>query len=331
MAEILKDMFNINSITEVGKALNEVYPTFDEKRFLVEVMDSNWINLELKQRARRINEVIGAMLPKPFAEALEIYEKASANFSLAFIFPDFIDLYGQNGADWDRSVQSLGRNTQYWTAEFAVRPFIIKDETRMMDQMYAWSQHENEHYRRLASEGCRPQLPWAPALNKFKKDPTPVLRILEQLKEDPSLYVRRSVANNLNDISKTHPQWVIEIATRWYGDNEDTNWIVKHACRTLLKKGNPEVLNLFGYRNDAKIKIKDFTLSETSLTIGDSFLFSFKLNSLEKTKLRLEYAVDYVKANGKRNRKIFQISERLFENNEEISFTKKHAFANLTT
>ena len=106
----------------------------------------------------------------------------------------------------------------------------------MMKQMYAWSKDENECIRRLASEGCRPALPWGQALTGFKKDPAPILPILRQLKADPSLHVRKSVANNLNDISKTHPDLVMELAKDWYGKNAYTDWIVKHGCRTLLKK-----------------------------------------------------------------------------------------------
>ena len=101
----------------------------------------------------------------------------------------------------------------------------------MMEQMSAWARHANEHVRRLASEGCRPRLPWGQALPRFQKDPSPVLAILEQLKADPSLYVRKSVANNLNDISKNHPELVARIARDWYGRDERTDWIVKHACR----------------------------------------------------------------------------------------------------
>ncbi|WP_330398806.1 DNA alkylation repair protein, partial [Clostridioides difficile] len=102
----------------------------------------------------------------------------------------------------------------------------------MMAQMRKWSKHKSEHVRRRASEGCRPQLPWGQAISKYKKDPTPILPILERLKTDTSTYVQKSVANDLNDISKTHPDLVISIAKEWYGKNKSNNWIVKHGCRT---------------------------------------------------------------------------------------------------
>ena len=233
--------------------------------------------------------------------------------------------------NWQLSIEALERYTPYSSSEFAVRPFIVKDERRMMAQMYAWSKHEKEHVRRLASEGCRPRLPWGQALTAFKKDPVPILPILEQLKSDTSLYVRKSVANNLNDISKTHPDLVAALAKGWYGDNEYTNWIVKHGCRTLLKNGNQEVLAIFGYRDSDSIDVDDFRLETDRISVGESITFSFTILANQEAKIRLEYGIDYVKANGKRSRKIFQISEISMSEDEKKSYTKKHSFADLTT
>jgi 3-methyladenine DNA glycosylase AlkC len=201
----------------------------------------------------------------------------------------------------------------------------------MMAQMHAWSKQDNEHIRRLSREGCRPSLPWGMALNSFKKDPAPVLPILEQLKTDPSAYVRNSVANNLNDISKTHPDLVVKIAKGWYGKNEHTDWIVKHGCRTLLKKGNREVLAIFGYDDITSVDVQDFALGATSVSFGGDITFSFTILTKEATKVRLEYGIDYMKANGKQNRKIFQISEVSLKGNEKKFYTKNHSFADLST
>jgi len=201
----------------------------------------------------------------------------------------------------------------------------------MMEQMYAWSKHENEHVRRLSSEGCRPALPWGQALVSFKKDPSPVLPILEQLKTDPSAYVRKSVANNLNDISKTHPDLVAKLAKEWYGKHEYTDWIVKHGCRTLLKKGNRDVLAIFGFHDVSSVDAHGFVLDKNTVAIGEEFTFSFDISTKEATKVRLEYGVDFVKSNGKRNRKIFQISEISFAENQKKAYSKKHSFEDLST
>lgn len=153
----------------------------------------------------------------------------------ALFFPAFVELYGRQEEDWETSMAALARYTQYASSECAVRRFIVNHEERIMAQMRVWSKDESAFVRRLASEGCRPALPWGQALNRFKKDPSPILPVLEQLKTDPSLDVRRSAANNLNDISKTHPDLMVKLAKAWYGENKDTDWIVKHGCRTLLK------------------------------------------------------------------------------------------------
>ncbi|HCQ6325415.1 TPA: DNA alkylation repair protein [Clostridioides difficile] len=330
MPELLKNMYNRESLYEVAVAIQSVYNSFKVDEFIKSTMDETWNNLELKARCRKISMSLGMYLPEDYKEALSILEKSVTGFYFAFFFPDFVEVYGQDDINWDLSISALERNTEYWSSEFAVRAFIIKDEERMMAQMRKWSKHKNEHVRRLASEGCRPQLPWGQAISKFKKDPTPVLPILEQLKTDTSTYVQKSVANNLNDISKTHPDLVISIAKDWYGKNKSTNWIVKHGCRTLLKKGNRDVLALFGYDDTTSINLQDFTLETTSISIGEDLTFSFNILAKKATKTRLEYGIDYMKSNGKRNRKIFKISEVSLKENEKKSYMKKHSFADVS-
>ncbi|EGT5370126.1 DNA alkylation repair protein [Clostridioides difficile] len=330
MPELLKNMYNRESLYEVAVAIQSVYNSFKVDEFIKSTMDETWNNLELKARCRKISMSLGMYLPEDYKEALSILEKSVTGFYFAFFFPDFVEVYGQDDINWDLSISALERNTEYWSSEFAVRAFIIKDEERMMAQMRKWSKHKSEHVRRLASEGCRPQLPWGQAISKFKKDPTSVLPILEQLKTDTSTYVQKSVANNLNDISKTHPDLVISIAKDWYGKNKSTNWIVKHGCRTLLKKGNRDVLALFGYDDTTSINLQDFTLETTSISIGEDLTFSFNILAKKATKTRLEYGIDYIKSNGKRNRKIFKISEVSLKENEKKSYMKKHSFADVS-
>ncbi|MCW0826304.1 DNA alkylation repair protein [Clostridioides difficile] len=330
MPELLKNMYNRESLYEVAVAIQSVYNSFKVDEFIKSTMDETWNNLELKARCRKISMSLGMYLPEDYKEALSILEKSVTGFYFAFFFPDFVEVYGQDDINWDLSISALERNTEYWSSEFAVRAFIIKDEERMMAQMRKWSKHKSEHVRRLASEGCRPQLPWGQAISKFKKDPTPVLPILEQLKTDTSTYVQKSVANNLNDISKTHPDLVISIAKDWYGKNKSTNWIVKHGCRTLLKKGNRDVLALFGYDDTTSINLQDFTLETTSISIGEDLTFSFNILAKKATKTRLEYGIDYMKSNGKKSRKIFKISEVSLKENEKKSYMKKHSFADVS-
>ena len=338
MPELMKDRYyNYNTIHKLAEYIKSVYPAFPAADFIAGIMDETWDSLELKARMRRITINLGKHLPSDYEHALGILDKAITNYSVGFVdsgllyFPDFVEVYGQDERHWDLSMAALERYTRYSTAEFAVRPFIIKHEVRMMAQMAAWAEHDNEHVRRLASEGCRPALPWGQALTSFKKDPSPVLKILERLKADPSLYVRKSVANNLNDISKTHADLIVKLAQDWYGDNEYTNWIVKHGCRTLLKKGNRDVLDIFGFADTDCVNVKNFALETVSVSVGESITFSFLVEAIKETKIRIEYAIDYVKANGKCSRKIFKISEPLLRKNEKKSYCKAHSLADTSS
>ena len=334
--EPLKNILNRESLRNSALVIQSVYSSFEVDEFVNSILDETWDNLELKARGRQVTLNLGKYLPSDYGDALAILEKVAAGYStglfvLGFSFPDFVEVYGQDECNWDISIRALEVFTILWSSEMAVRSFIHNHEERMMEQMLAWSKHENEHIRRLASEGCRPALPWAIALPKFKKDPAPVLPILTQLKADPSAYVRKSVANNLNDISKTRPDIVIQIAAEWHGENKHTNWIVKHGCRTLLKKGNIDILALFGLNDNTNIAVEDFALSTKSISIGDKLDFSFTISTKKTTKARLEYGIDYVKSNGKRSRKIFKISEVSLKENESKLYAKSHSFADLST
>lgn len=334
--EPIKNMLNACSLREGALVIQSVYEPIPVDAFVESTMDETWDGLELKARGRQMTINLKKYLPADYEKCLSIFDKvvegySSGVFVLGMSFPDFVEVYGQDDTNWELSVAALARYTMLWSAELAVRPFIINSEERMMAQMLAWSKHENEHIRRLASEGCRPALPWAMALPKFKKDPTLILPILEQLKTDPSHYVRKSVANNLNDISKTRPDIVKKLAAEWYGENEHTNWIIKHGCRTLLKQGDRDILALLGLDDTQNIEVSAFALEATSAPIGSGMNFSFEISAKEATKARLEYGIDFVKANGKRSRKIFKLSEISLNANERKSYTRRHSFEDLST
>jgi 3-methyladenine DNA glycosylase AlkC len=201
----------------------------------------------------------------------------------------------------------------------------------MLDQMLKWSIDPNEHVRRLASEGSRPRLPWGLAVPALKQNPEQTLQILDNLKEDDSLYVRKSVANHLNDISYIHPDIVLKIANEWHGKNKNTDWIIRHACRSLLKKGNKQALSLFGYEDDNAVKIENLIVDHDHIFIGDSIEFSFIISSEKPLNVRVEYGIDYVKARGHRNRKVFMIKGIEMEQGDRTSITRRHSFKDLTT
>ncbi|MGG0739068.1 DNA alkylation repair protein [Niallia taxi] len=331
--EPLKNIYDLVFITKLEDVFTQNYPAFDKERFRTSLFETEWEELALKERMRQITLSLASVLPQDYGQAITILRQCAPAFTGlgGIIFSDFVEQYGLE--DWELSIEALAYFTQFSTSEFAVRPFLIKDQPKMLAQMEVWASSENEHIRRLASEGCRPRLPWGLSVPALKKDPAPVLVILEKLKEDESLYVRKSVANNLNDISRINPDLAVEIAEGWYGENQRTNWIIKHACRSLLKKGDPRVLQIFGFENNDNLTVSNFRITPERLLIEESIEFSFSLASeLEVPhKVRVEYAIDYVKANGKQSRKVFHLSEMEWKGVRKKVFTKKQSFKDMTT
>lgn len=348
MAELFKNMWNEPFFSGFTKALKCVIDDFDERLFLSQVMDDEWENKEFSQRGMHIPVVMKNFLPADYKDAIakilelihhvketeywEAVKETQFGLSLEYgILSNFVAQYGLD--DYETSVHAIEEITQFTSCEFAVRPFIIKYPDEMMKQMLVWSKHEHWEVRRLASEGCRPRLPWSMALPNLKKDPVPILPILENLKDDTSGIVRKSVANNLNDIAKDNPQTVIDLAKKWQGKSKDTDWVIKHGCRTLLKQGNPEVLEIFGLNTVKDIRIQDFQILTPQVSIGKSLEFSFKLlnDNKEKTKIRLEYGLYYQKANGSLSKKVCKISEKEYAENSITQVSRKQSFRLVTT
>ena len=333
MPDKLKDLFfKEEYFSRLGNAIQKVYPEFDQAHFKQLIYGEAWDSMELKEKMRHTSRCLAATLPEEYPAALAILTKVAPGFTgfNAMIFPDFVECYGLD--HWDISLPALALFTRYCSSEFAIRPFLAKDPEKAMAYMREWAMDENPHLRRLASEGCRPRLPWAMALSVFKKDPKPILPVLEILKDDSSEYVRKSVANNLNDISKDHPQWVLEISERWLGQSDNTDWIVKHACRTLLKQGHTQALLLFGFGNPENIRIKRLVFDKESLQIGEDIRFTFEMevDGGKAKRIRLEYGLDFVKSTGKLLRKIFQIREASFDPGSH-TISRKHKFQDLST
>lgn len=318
MAEPLKNVYNEPFLLQLGQKIAAVYSPFPVELFIRQVMDESFEQKALKERMRTITLAMGAFLPERYEDAIQILFSVNESCSgfPYLIMPDFVEVFGQEELHWDLSMEALEKFTQHSTAEFAVRPFIIHHPEKMMEQMMKWSLHPVDHVRRLASEGCRPRLPWGHALTMFKQDPAPILPILEQLKADPSLYVRKSVANNLNDIAKDHPSIVIDTARRWMGQDPHTDWIVRHGCRTLIRKAEPEVMALFGYAESvegAELVIEaGITASPAILHIGESCDLRYHLVVREgdPVRLRIEYGIDFVKSSGQISRKKFLLSDK---------------------
>lgn len=332
MAEPLANLYSPAFFDKFTTTLLEEYPSFDQEGFLNIIYDAKWSERSLKERMRHITRSIHPLLPSDYQEAIAILKKIAPKCKgLEYLFfSDYVELYGQEF--WAVSMDAFEHFTPSSSAEFAVRPFIEGQPQKMMAQMLKWTKSDNVHLRRLASEGCRPRLPWGKALQIFKDDPTAILPILEALKDDSEIYVQKSVANNLNDISKDHPLLVTQLVTKWHGQSKQTDWIIKHGCRGLLRKSNPDILALLGFMKAPQIHIDALQLDQSTLAIGESLQFSFTIvpTTQQSQKLRIEFAIDYMKANGKTSRKLFKISDYIFEGSSR-TYTRNHAFKNLTT
>ncbi|MEB4857340.1 DNA alkylation repair protein [Priestia megaterium] len=329
--ELRKSVFNEELITHLSDTFSREMSSFDQKAFHELVFQQDWENLALKERMRRITLSMHEVLPADYEEALHILYKAAPTVGglQGTVFPDYVELYGLN--DWEASIKALAFFTPFSTSEFAVRPFLIQDQKRMLQQMIEWAGDENHHIRRLASEGSRPRLPWGQSVPALKQDPKQTLPILEQLKRDESLYVRKSVANHLNDISYIEKDWMLDVMKSWYGKDAKTDWIVKHACRSLLKKGDSEALSLFGYGDDPGVIVTGLGLHPHTITIGDSIDFSFELSVEKPMPLRIEYGIHYVKAKGNRTQKVFMLKNVQAKAGQTLTVTKKHGFKDLST
>ncbi len=339
MAEKLKFYYNESFFDDFLGALQEIEPSLDAKCIRTDILAPPWADLELKERMRHISQALAQHLTGPYADQLAVLieltttvQARTSGMSFLYMFvPDFIELYGIT--HFEASIAAMEKITTFASCEFAVRPFLLQYPQRMMAQMQAWTQHEHEGVRRFASEGCRPRLPWAMAIPALKADPTPILPVLEALKDDDSEFVRKSVANNLNDISKDHPRLVIDLARQWLGKTDRTDWVAKHGCRTLLKQGNPTVMHMFGFADPDDLRVDDLRLHAAEVTVGNDLEFSFRIKNsgAVEVQVRLEYAIYYLRSNGKHARKVFKISERSLAPGVILQYERRQHFKPIST
>jgi 3-methyladenine DNA glycosylase AlkC len=196
-----------------------------------------------------------------------------------------------------------------------------------------WTKDDSEHVRRLASEGARSRLPWATRVPALIEDPGPVLTVLDRLKDDPALYVRRSVANNLNDIAKDHPDRVLDVCETWlHGASEERRWIVQHATRTLVKSGHPRVWALLGFTRRPHVEVSKIAVSPRRVRVGDEVSFSFHLTSTARVgqHLVVDYAVWFVKASGASSRKVFKLRVVKITPRQVMRLSCRHSFRKIS-
>ncbi len=329
----LKHWFDETRYRRIADDLAELHPGFDRKRFLTHTLEG-LAERSLLERLRRTSEAMRATLPEEFPKALAVLRKLAPKFRhnfVSLVLPDFVGLYGLD--DFERSLDALKFFTTFGSSEFAIREFLSRDLKRTLAVMETWSRDADEHVRRLASEGCRPRLPWSFKLRELIADPSPVRSILENLRADPSLYVRKSVANHLNDITKDHPEWVLERIAGWDLADVRTAWIAKRAVRTLIKQGDRRALGVIGAGKVAEVAVESFNVSPAKVKLGDRVTLALRLRSTARhsQKLVIDYTVHYVKRSGGTSAKVFKWKETTLAGGVELDLNKSQLIRDFTT
>ncbi|WP_054113887.1 DNA alkylation repair protein [Marinagarivorans algicola] len=326
------------AIMRISQSLAAIEPSFSADNFEKSALQG-LDNLALKARVNHIIACLHQHLPsfEQFAPKLcqlpQHWDQGDPNEAqhrfAAWPIIDYVAVHGIEHPELAFTV--LEAITHLFSAEFAIRPFIERYPTKAFAQLKQWTTSTNEHVRRLASEGCRPRLPWGIQLKALVADPSPIFAILEPLKSDSSLYVRKSVANNLNDISKDHPITMLQHCAKWQRKctTTHTQWIIKHACRTLIKAGHPQCLALLGF-NPAQINGVALKCSAVA-TVNSPLSFEFTVMSTQDQALIIDYAIDFLRANGRYNRKVFKLKTFNATQGQHITLKKHYSFKPIST
>ena len=349
IVEPFKNLLNAELVRASGAALQRVWPAFERKHFECVALN-NLDALEMKARTMQIADALEATLPQDFDAACSVIEAALAppvaadgaasqgdvatrGLSGWIVWPlgEFVARRGLGHAE--RALRALHALTQRLTAEWAIRPLIATHPQLVFTTLLAWTRDPSAHVRRLASEGSRPRLPWGLQLKSLIADPTPTLAILAVLQDDSSDYVRRSVANHLNDIAKDHPQLVVDWVRRHLpGATAERRALLLHASRTLIKQGHADMLALWGAGSvfDGRCTLK---VSPKRAVVGDSVALALTLQSTSAAaqSLLIDYAVHHVKANGRTSAKVFKGWRLTLDPGESRTLAKQHSFKAVTT
>lgn len=304
--------------------------------------------LELKQRSALIADHLHRVLPGDLGDRYQILgamlhpaedltdQQSDDQGITGWGMLPLCDLVGRYGlADFDRSLDMLKTMTRHFSSEFDVRHYLIADQGRALAIMGEWLDDPDHHVRRLVSEGTRPRLPWGLRLQSLVTDPAPMLPLLTALRDDESEYVRRSVANHLNDIAKDHPDLVADLARDWLqGADKNRARLVKHACRTMIKQGHPGVLAAFGL-NPPELDLTALDIATPVVTLGPDgaleFTATLTSTGTADQALVIDYLVHFVKANGTRAPKVFKGSKLTLRPGEVATFTRRHPVRPITT
>ena len=344
--EPFKNIFSPQLVRLISFHLDIHLSSFDRTDFEASILDELQ-TLELKARVQLIANKLNDVLPHSPKQRNRVLRRMLLPLRYCKEFPETDDrgvagwgvaplsmVVGQHGVDdFERSLALLKDMTKRSTAEFDVRYFLLADQKRALKIISGWVGDNNVHVRRLVSEGTRPRLPWAMRLPKLIADPSPTVPLLHALRDDPEEYVRRSVANHLNDIAKDHPDLVADIAEEWMQDaNAQRRRLIRHACRTLIKQGHKKVLEVFGYASP-KIVLDGLAVGANNVDFGSAVQFSCDIvsRSRQEQSLVIDYLLHLKKANGLQSAKVFKWKTVSLGARQTISLQREHTIRPITT
>jgi 3-methyladenine DNA glycosylase AlkC len=341
VADQLKDQFGPSAPRAIAAMIRAVDAGFAHDAFVRDAL-AGYGPLSLTGRGFHIAAALRKHLPADFPAAVDVllasagqpHEHQAKGGMAAFLYMPHLFFVARHGLDhFEDSMRAQHALTQRFTAEYSIRAFLEKHPEATLARLREWTADPSEHVRRLVSEGTRPRLPWAPRLRAFQKDPRPVIELLELLKDDAALYVRRSVANNLNDIGKDHPALLTAVAKRWLrGAGDERRWIVRHALRSALKRADAGALAALGYGGKAEVSVHDARIAPVRARIGGSVAVSFTLlnRSSKRQRVMADLVVHFAKKRGT-GAKTFKLKALDLAPRASVVLSKKIGLAQLST
>lgn len=338
-APLLKDYFTVDAVQNLGDRVHQQHRGFDSDAFVATVFAQGWSELTFTARSQRMADALWRCLDMTQSQALDVLvgilpeplEGADGALNGGYwLWPlgDFVATYTRD--EPEKALDACYELTRRFTAEFAIRPYVAEHQELTVARLREWVQDPCEHVRRLVSEGTRPRLPWA---GRISLPLDVVLPLLTELRADSSLYVRRSVANHLNDLCKEDPDRIIELLAEWHGEGgTDVRWVVRHALRNQLKAGEPRVMELYGYRPGV-VDVSGLSVSPSTICVGESVECVFELvnGSDAPQDVMADVVVGFVKADGRVAPKVFKFKSVTLGAGESVECVKKLVFKQLST
>lgn len=342
VAEALKNQYGPDIPQRIGAMIQRVAPSFDAEHFVASALHG-YAELDLLARGRHIADALRQHLPQDYPQAIEWLlaslgekiEQIEGQGMAPFLYLPHVLFVAHYGLDhFEASMRAQYELTQRFSAEFSIRFFIERHPQATLARLQQWASDPSPHVRRLVSEGTRPRLPWAQRLRDFQRDPAPVLALLELLKDDPSLYVRRSVANNLNDIGKDHPAVLSDTAQRWLqGASAERQWLVRHALRSAVKRGETGALQVLGFGAQAQVGLNRVQIAPATPQIGQRLSIQLQLHNpgAAPQALMADLRIHFIKANGSASPKVFKLKALTLAPGAHQTLQKTISLAEMTT